>query len=413
MIDITNNSKNLTLVAIDIAKKSHDALIQFANGHSVQMKIENSLQGYQRLWVECCKHASVVRIGFEPTADYHRNVAYWFQQQGAQCHLVSSLSCARAREMLYQTWDKNDRKDTSVIMYLLNQGMSRPFFDPLVHQTMDIQELSNTYHQVTIARTRCLNSLVNHNLTLYFPEAEQFFHNSRSEWFCDFLLKFPTPASITRYRKATFVKRAWDVIGRKQYKLQFLEHLYDIAETSIALPVDIKSVAVETYRIQLQRYIDLTRQRLALERKSEQFLSQRSDYKRLKTIPGVGAIIALIIIAESGDLCRFNHYRQYLNYCGFNLSALQSGQKKGSYKLSKRGNARLRYGYWLAANAAIRMRENSFRYKYERYIKINGGSADTKRKANTAVAVKLARVAHSIVKNDVDYHGYHEVFRGT
>ena len=78
MIDITNNSKNLTLVAIDIAKKSHDALIQFANGHSVQMKIENSLQGYQRLWVECCKHASVVRIGFEPTADYHRNVAYWF-----------------------------------------------------------------------------------------------------------------------------------------------------------------------------------------------------------------------------------------------------------------------------------------------------------------------------------------------
>lgn len=59
------------------------------------------------------------------------------------------------------------------------------------------------------------------------------------------------------------------------------------------------------------------------------------------------------------------------------------------------------------------MRENSFRYKYERYIKINGGSADTKRKAYTAVAVKLARVAHSIVKNDVDYHGYHEVFRGT
>tara|TARA_X000001388_G_scaffold72950_1_gene64110 strand:+ start:3841 stop:4257 length:417 start_codon:yes stop_codon:yes gene_type:complete len=138
--------------------------------------------------------------------------------------------------------------------------MSRPFFGPLIHQTMDIQKLSNTYHQLTIARIRCLNSLVNHNLTLYFPEAEQFLHNSRSEWFCDFLTKFPTPYSITRYRKATFVKRAWDIIGRKQFKQKFLEHLYDIAEKSIALPVDIKSVAVETYRIQLQRYIDLTRQ---------------------------------------------------------------------------------------------------------------------------------------------------------
>ena len=413
MTDNIDDSKNLTLVAIDIAKKSHDACIQFADGTTIQMKFENSLQGYQRLRNACFKGESSVRLGFEPTADYHRNIAYWFEKQEAQCHLVSSLSCARAREMLYQTWDKNDRKDTKVILYLLKQGISRPFYDPLVNKTMDIQELSNTYHQVTIARTRCLNSLVNHNLTLYFPEAEQFLHNSRSEWFCDFLLKFPTPASITRYRKATFVKRAWNIIGRKQFKQQFLEHLYGVAENSIGLPVDINSLAVETYRLQLQRYIDLTRQRLALERQSEQFLGDREDYQRLKTLPGVGAVIALIILAESGDLARFAHYRQYLNYCGFNLSAQQSGQQKGSYKLSKRGNARLRYGFWLAANAAIRMKENSFRYKYERYIKTNGDSADVRRKAYTAVAVKLARVAHSIVKNNIDYHGYHEVFRGT
>jgi len=61
-----------------------------------------------------------------------------------------------------------------------------------------------------------------------------------------------------------------------------------------------------------------------------------------------------MIIAESGDLCRFAHYRQYLNFCGFNLSASQSGQRKGQYHLSKRGNARLRYAYWLAAVSAIR-----------------------------------------------------------
>lgn len=186
-----------------------------------------------------------------------------------------------------------------------------------------------------------------------------------------------------------------------------------MAENSIGLPVDINSVAVEAYRLQLQRYIDLTRQRLALERQSEQFLGDREDYQRLKTLPGVGAVIALIILAESGDLARVAHYRQYLNYCGFNLSAQQSGQQQGSYKLSKRGNARLRYGFWLEANAAIRMKENSFSYKYERCIKTNGDSADVRRKAYTAVAVKLARVAHSTVKNNVDYHGYHEVFRGT
>lgn len=76
----------------------------------------------------------------------------------------------------FKTWDKNDRKDASVIMYLLEQGLSSPFYDPLANGIIDIQEISNTYQQGTLARTRCLNSLVNHYLTLYFTDAEQFLH---------------------------------------------------------------------------------------------------------------------------------------------------------------------------------------------------------------------------------------------
>lgn len=40
--------------------------------------------------------------------------------------------------MLFKTWDKNDRKDTSVILYLMEQGLSSPFFDPLLNKMMDI-----------------------------------------------------------------------------------------------------------------------------------------------------------------------------------------------------------------------------------------------------------------------------------
>ena len=116
---------------------------------------------------------------------------------------------------------------------------------------------------------------------------------------------------------------------------------------------------------------------------------------------------------SSGDLRRFRHYRQYLSFCGFNLSAVQSGNQRGNYKLSKRGNSRLRYAYWLAATVAVRQRENSFRYKYERYIQKDPENADLKRKARVAVASKLARVAHALVKNNADYRGYHEFGCGT
>lgn len=413
MTDSNHPSTDNTLIAIDIAKKSHDVLIARPQGKNKALKIPNTLAGYQQIINTSGRQPKHLIVAFEPTADYHRNIAYWLQAQGVQCFLVSSLASARTREMLFGTWDKNDRKDASVILYLMQQGLMQPFHDPLVNQFMDIQELSNTYHQISIARTRCQHSLVNHYLTLYFPEMEKHLNSTRAEWFCRFLLKFPTPRSITRYRKSTFVKRAWDIVGRKQFKQRFLEELYETAETSIGLPIESNSLAVDTFKLQLQRYFTLTLQRSELEKSADNFLAERKDFQRLKTLPGVGSVIALMIIAESGDLKRFRHYRQYLNFCGFNLSAVQSGSHNGNYKLSKRGNARLRYAYWLAATSAIRQRENSFRSKFERYIKRHPDDADLKRKARVAAAAKMARVAHAIVKQDVDYRGFYEFGCGT
>ena len=408
MTDTTHHTPQPVLVAIDIAKRFHDAVIKWPSGKTRTLKIPNTLEGYQHLLDSVGDPGVLIHAAFEPTADYHRNIAFWLREQGVICFLAPSLACARAREMLYKSWDKHDRKDAHVILYLLQHGMAEPFYDPLVAGTMDLQELSNTYHQISLARTRCQHSLLNHYLTLYFPEMERYFHTSRSEWFCQLLLKFPTPRSITRYRKATFVKRAWNLVGRKVAKQRFLEELHELATVSIGLPLDADSLAVQTYKLQIQRYLTLTQQRAALESLADRMLAERVDYQCLRSIPGIGPIIALIILAESGDLTRFRHYRQYLNFCGFNLSAIQSGQRRGNYQLSKRGNARLRYAYWLAAVSAVRQRENSLRYKYERYIRKDPDNADLKRKARVAVAAKIARVAHALVKQKADYRGYYE-----
>ncbi len=77
-------------------------------------------------------------------------------------------------------------------------------------------------------------------------------------------------------------------------------------------------------------------------------------------------MLALIILAEAGDLRRFGHYRQFLKFCGLDLAKSQSGASRGRERLSKRGNARLRCAFWMAGTVAVRMRENSFRDKYER-----------------------------------------------
>lgn len=405
--------KQTVLVALDIAKRKHNATILYPSGKKLNMIVTNSLEGYHLLLKRCQPEHFTVHVAFEPTADYHRNIAYWLATKGCKCFLVSSLSSARARQMLFNTWDKNDRKDANVILYLMQQNLMKPFHDPLLMGVMDIQEISNTYHQITLARTRCMNSLFNHYITLYFPEMEQYFNSSRSEWFCRFLLKFPTPASIVRYRCQTFVKRAWEVVGRKVHKQRILEEYYAVAQRSIGLPVKLNSVAVQTFKLQLTRFLELTQSRQKLEQRADEFLSSRIDYQRLKSIPGIGPIIALTVLAESGDLTRFGHYRQYLAFCGFNLSAQQSGTKHGAYRLSKRGNARLRYAFWLAATVAINLKENVFREKYLRYIQHNPEDKDLCRKGRVAVAAKMARVAHAVVKTNTNYVGFYEVSHGT
>lgn len=162
------------------------------------------------------------------------------------------------------------------------------------------------------------------------------------------------------------------------------------------------------FRVTLRRYQELNHLRSELEERASQVLGGTPEFEHLKTLPGVGPIIALTILAEAGDVRRFSHHRQFLKYCGFDLAKQQSGTHRGREQLSKRGNARLRLAFWLAGVGAVRMRENSFRDKYERYIRAMPGDADRRRKALTAVAAKMARVAYSICKTNQPYRQFFE-----
>jgi hypothetical protein len=64
--------------------------------------------------------------------------------------------------------------------------------------------------------------------------------------------------------------------------------------------------------------------------------------------------------------------------------------------------------FWMAALRAIHSRENAFRDKYERYLSATPLDVDRKRKALTAVAAKMARVAYAVIKTGTDYERYFE-----
>ena len=408
------NPKNAAFLAIDIAKRRNECLLEIPEtGRRRRMTVLNAKVDHDRLAEALHALKRPVIIGFEATGNYHRPLAWRLLSEGFDLRLIPSVGLARTREALHNSWDKNDPKDAQVILHMLKIGATQIYHDPTAAGINDIQELSKTHDIVSKAKTELLHRLQTHYLPLYFPEAERFRNNTRSDWFFAFLERFPTPASITAYSKKAFINEAWDVVGKKVSKERLISDIYATAQESIALPADLESPAVAMYRMVLGEARHLIRQRDEIERAADTLLGDNPDYQRLRQLPGIGPIHGLVILAEAGDLRRFRHHRQFLKYCGFDLATHQSGQFRGQTKLSKYGNARLRRAFWMAGQIAIRQKDNSFRDKFERYIARDRDNKDLRRKALTAIAAKMARVAHAIIKSGEDYRPFVERMRPT
>lgn len=149
-------------------------------------------------------------------------------------------------------------------------------------------------------------------------------------------------------------------------------------------------------------------QRNEIEDRAIALLKNNPDYQLLTSIPGIRAINALTILEEAGDLRRFAHHWQFLKFCGMDLATMRSGTFRGQTKLSKYGNARLRRTLWMAGQVAILQSADGFRDKFERYITKDRHNAHLRRKAYTAIAAKMARTVHAVIKGGDPYRPFFE-----
>jgi transposase len=202
-----------TWVAIDIAKRAHAVLVEMPDGKQRRFRMASTSDDHQRLVDLLGECPAPVRVALEPTGDCHRTLAYRLLREGFEVCLVSSIAGARYREAMYNSWDKNDPKDASVILALLKQGMTQRYVDPLIAGHHGLQELSKTHYQISLARTRLQHSLLTHYLPLYFPEVERYFNSTHAGWFARFLIRFPTAASIRSVSLESFEEQAWELVG--------------------------------------------------------------------------------------------------------------------------------------------------------------------------------------------------------
>ena len=214
MTDRYDIPRDAVLAAIDIAKNRHEVLIEVPDRkRHCRVTVLNTREEFERLVTLLLGYDRPICVGFEATGNYHRALVYHLSAAGFDMKLISSVSLARTREALHNSWDKNDPKDAQVILHMMRIGAVQFYHDPLVRGVNDIQELSKTHDIVSKSKTALQHRILTHYLPLYFPEADRFQRSSRSDWFFAFLEAFPSPHLITALSKEEFIgKRCeWNI----------------------------------------------------------------------------------------------------------------------------------------------------------------------------------------------------------
>jgi transposase len=162
----------------------------------------------------------------------------------------------------------------------------------------------------------------------------------------------------------------------------------------IDLP-DYHRQQVETYLLLYQK---LQEQIEPLTKTVRALAKENHTAKLLMTIPGIGPITAMFILAEVDDISRFRSYRNLASYAGLVPSLDASAGKDKRGRITKQGSRYLRTALVEAAQAAARMKNCRLRIFFRRRI-VKAGY----QKAIVATAHKILQYVFYIWKNQTPY----------
>jgi transposase len=141
----------------------------------------------------------------------------------------------------------------------------------------------------------------------------------------------------------------------------------------------------------------LTRQIRKIESWIGQRIELKESYRYLLTLPGVGKILALTIMLETGPIERFAQVGNYVSYCRKVSSKWTSNEKSKGKGNQKNGNKYLAWAFSEAAEFARRYDAQARAYYNRKMRKTNFMIA------HSALAHKLARAAYYLMRDQVAF----------
>jgi transposase len=160
-----------------------------------------------------------------------------------------------------------------------------------------------------------------------------------------------------------------------------------VGNEDLALVGSVSKESIDFLTWQIRRIESVVLKKVKLE----------ESYQKLLTIPGVGRIVGLTIMLETGPISRFQKVGNYVSYCRKVSSKWMSNDKVKGKGNRKNGNGYLAWAFSEAAERARRFHRLS-RSFYNRKL-----SRSNLMVAHNALAHKLARAAYYIMRDNVPF----------
>lgn len=398
-------SDDMLILGCDVGSETHYMRAIDTRGRELSKSaysFNNNQEGFQsaKEWAVriAAEHdKSQIVLGLEPTGHYWFCLATWMITNGISVVQVNPYAVKQTKEVEDNSQLKDDRKDPKLIANLVKDGnFGMPYLPEKIYA--ELRRLSMFRDQLNEDRIRTINRM-HREMKIYFPEYKDALGKVDGAFSLELLKEAPFPEELTALGEEG-IRQIWHAAklrgrgySRAREILQYAKASVGIKDGSIA-----SKAAVKWF---VQKIMELDVELAVIENQINQKCQEIPHTGNVLEISGIGENTLSGILAEMGDISRFDDVKEIQKLSGLGLVACSSGKHKGETKISHRGRKRLRYWLFQAAKSAVAHAEE-FK-ELHMYYTTRADNPLKKMQSLIVIACKLLRIIYAILNTGTKY----------
>ena len=353
-------------LAVDVAKgKSVVALISSSGEVLIEpYEIKHSIDDFTNLLNRIKKYKlENISVIMESTGIYHRSIERFFLESDLDVYVINPIYGKMKKRNLRKT--KTDKEDCYNLANLFFNNNFKQYIKP-EQLYLDMNALSRQYFALTEKSINLKNRL-KELIYLCFPEYDEIFKQSMmySNASLSFIERFPH-ANIVKNTRIDYIQNFLKKNNFRYFKSKAIK-IKELANSSypaVNMNDEIVNNLSQLAKLikEFQKEIDIIKYKIITLAKKTKY------FEPINSIFGIGEFTTAIIIAELGDINRFNNIKELTAYCGLDPSIKQSGKSINVHgPISKSGNKYMRQILFMSILSIIKC---SAQHKIENDIEI-------------------------------------------